>query len=593
MARKKKEAKIEQKFYNGNKNIPLANNQFEWTDEMLLELDACTNNIIEFSKKFTIVHPDLGKHQIKVRDYQERILKMLEKNRFGLVLSGRQSGKTTVVTIYALHNLCFKNDQRVLIVANKEDTAIEILKRIRMAYEGLPNHLKPGIVNYSKTSIDLENGSSCTISSTSSSSGRGTSVNVLIIDEMAFVDAHVMDEFWSSVYPIISSSKTAKIFSISTPNKKGNLFHDLYEGSTKTGEEWNGWASEKVTWTDVPGRDEAWKQDQIKRMGKDGVNKFRQEFNCEFLDDNDSVGSSEDEILELSKHVREPLFVSEKEDYKMWATVKEKHFYSIGVDVAEGVGSCNSTIQVFDITDLTNIEQVAEFASNRINIYNFASKINEIGLYWNKALVLVERNSFGGQVLDQLREKHKYERIGTFNPNNPSEKLLDFQIQSNRIGVFSNQISKNTANVNRLYWFFSVKSVKIRSAQLLSEVKTYVKHANGTWKKQTARDFDDRIEAVNWALFALHNPVCETYFSVEEYDTNNKPLKIFPSDGISESIGMFGTEGVRKHGQKAEEDWDYMDIQVDTPSFIGFSRNGGNADMDHLMDNGWEVVGYR
>lgn len=183
---------------------------------------------------------------------------------------------TTLMTIYALWVACFFDDQRVLIVANKEATAINIFKRVRMAYEQLPNYLKPGTVEYGKTSMTLGNGSSIGISTTSSDAGRGDSVNALVVDEMAFIDDGLVKEFWKSVYPIISASKKSKIFIASTPNGTGNLFHELYTSAVKKE---NDWHPERVDWHEVPGRDEEWKRQTIKTLGSKEF--FDQEFgNC-------------------------------------------------------------------------------------------------------------------------------------------------------------------------------------------------------------------------------------------------------------------------------------------------------------------------
>ena len=156
--------------------------------------------------------------KIKLHTYQKRILRSLRDHRFVCMLASRQVGKTTLMTIYALWIACFFEDQRILIVANKEQTAINIFKRVRLAYEKLPNYLKPGTVEYGKTSMSLGNGSSIGISTTSSDAGRGDSCNVLILDELAFIDNHLVQQFWSSVYPIISSSKKSKIFIVCTPS---------------------------------------------------------------------------------------------------------------------------------------------------------------------------------------------------------------------------------------------------------------------------------------------------------------------------------------------------------------------------------------
>ena len=206
--------KNEKQFYLGNSNLPRPDATFDYASnpQWIKDIQKCTKNILYFAENFFyIVNLDQGKIKIELFSCQKRVLRSLRDNRFVVLLASRQIGKTTLMTIYALWLACFHEDQRILIVANKEQTAINIFKRVRIAYEQLPNYLKPGAVEYGKTSMTLGNGSSIGISTTSSDAGRGESVNCVILDELAFIDNHLVEEFWKSVYPIISSSKKSKI----------------------------------------------------------------------------------------------------------------------------------------------------------------------------------------------------------------------------------------------------------------------------------------------------------------------------------------------------------------------------------------------
>lgn len=216
--------------------------------------------------------------------------------------NGILSHNTTVMTIYCLWLACFQNDQRILLVANKEETAKEIFARIRLAYENLPNFLKPGVTEYGKTAMGLANGSRISISTTSSDAGRGSSVNVLVIDELAHIDNSMVETFWSAVYPIISSSKKSKIFVASTPNGTGNLFYQLYtDGMEGT----NNWKTERVDWWEIPGRDDKWKENTIKSLGSREL--FDQEFgNC----------IAKETILDILNNKGEPTTITIEELYK-------------------------------------------------------------------------------------------------------------------------------------------------------------------------------------------------------------------------------------------------------------------------------------
>jgi len=504
----------ENKFYLGNKNLPSPETTFNYADhpEWVADLVKCKKNILYFAENFFyIVNLERGREKIKLHNYQKRILRSLRDNRFVVFLSSRQSGKTTLMTIYALWIASFFEDQRILIVANKEQTAINIFKRVRLAYEQLPNYLKPGTVEYGKTSMSLANGSSIGISTTSSDAGRGESVNVVILDELAFIDNHLVDEFWKSVYPIISSSKKSKIFVASTPNGTGNLFHELYSGAM---EKKNGWHPERVDWWEVPGRDEEWKEKTIRTLGS--TDAFDQEFGNVFLQTGESV-VNEKLFEDLKQEVREPLFVYEDGSYLLFDTYKPDHIYVAGVDVSEGVGEASSVVQILDITNLRSIEQVAIFCNNNISPYNFTSKLRDILQHWGSPLALIERNNCGAQVVDQLKNSLNYDNIVSYGIKGTAP----------RIGVQAHTNTKYKGVMNMRYWLNELKCVRIHDLRTLNELKNFVRYPNGTWAaKPGADNWDDRVMSLVWALVILENELCEKYFEVAEYDDNKKPLKV-------------------------------------------------------------------
>jgi hypothetical protein len=264
-------------FYLKNPALPTEKAEFEWTPEMLADLKKAKKDILFFSENyFYIVNVDRGKEIINLYKAQKRILKSMVKNKRVVLLSSRQAGKTTMITIFALWFTCFNKDKSILIVANKEKTAIEILGRIRTAYELLPNWLKPGVKDYSKTNIVFANDSRIFVTTTASTAGRSASIGVLLIDEAAHIDKFKEEEFFKSVMPVVSSSKEAKIFMISTANGTSNHFYQIYSGAERNE---NGWKAENIHWTEVPGRDEIWKHKAIADLGS--IEAFEQEYgNC-------------------------------------------------------------------------------------------------------------------------------------------------------------------------------------------------------------------------------------------------------------------------------------------------------------------------
>ena len=567
----------EENYYLGNKNLPKPDTQFDWTPEMLNHLEKSRDDILYFAQEFFyIINLDKGKQLIKLHPCQLRVLKALDEERFVSLLASRQSGKTTLMTIYALWIACFNKDKRVLVVANKEKTAINIFRRIRTAYEMLPNYLKPGVKEYGKTSITLENDSSIGISTTSSDAGRGDSVNVLILDELAFIPNNIVEKFWKSVYPIISSSKQSKIFVASTPNGTKNLFYELYSGA-KEGK--NGWAAQRIDWWEIPGRDEEWKQDTIREIGSEET--FNQEFGNEFIEVGESTLS--DKLYEyLKSNIVPPLHIFDDGAYKMWENPNKASIYVIGVDVAEGVGQNASSIEVFDITDLSNIRQVAEYCNSNINPYTFTQKVNQICKHWGSPPVLIERNNHGGGVCDNLKNEYHYNKIVTYTVK--AGKLF-----FDRPGIHSHTNTKYKCMTNMRYWLNETMRVKIKSIDLLNELKSFTRNKNGTWSARSG-EMDDRVMGMAWALIILDREVCEKYFEVLEFDKNQKPFKIkkLSYSQPGEFVDDFGILTNRKIANEKDGDEDYNEM----PSF--FASRGGDSDnpeIDDLISQGWEHWG--
>ena len=238
-----------------------------------------------------------------------------------------------------------------------------ILKRIKTAFEMMPNFIKAGAVEYGQTNITLSNGSSIGISTTSSDAGRGESVNALILDELAFLDAGLLESFWRSVYPIISSAKKSKILAASTPNGIGNLFHTLWEGSNKKGDDWNGWHPERVDWWEVPNRDEKWKNETIKTL--DSREAFAQEYENVFLASGE-IPIDQDVYKMLESSCKDPEFIFDDNQYFVWDQPDDKKFYAVGVDVGEGLNQNATVVQILNVSDLTNITQDAIYYSKKI-----------------------------------------------------------------------------------------------------------------------------------------------------------------------------------------------------------------------------------
>ena len=517
-------------YYRGSKHIPIAGAQYEFTADMVEELTKCKNDIIYFAENFFyIVSIDRGKEKIELYEAQRRILKSLVDNRFTCLLSCRQAGKSTLLTIFALWMVCFNDDHRAAIVANKETTAINIFKRIRMAYEQLPNYIKPGVKDYGKTGMTLGNDSSIVVSTTTATSIRGDTISTLAIDEAGFIENHLLSEFWSSVIPSISSGKKSKILMVSTPNGVGNRFYEIY--SEAESGKLKQWKSERIDWWDIPGRDEDWRETQIELLGSE--EKFQQEYGNVFLDDAAAaVGAS---IIErFKKEKTPPVWTSEDKEYTVFEYPHKDKLYVVGVDVGEGIGRASSVAQILDVTDLQNIKQVAIYSSSTIEPYHFANKLSVIGQSWGLPPILIERNNCGAQVIDALYHNHKYEHIVSYAKISEQDRYN----KTRNMGVLSHTNIRFDGVQNMRYWVNHLQTVHINDPHTISEFETFVRFPNGTYRKKNENSFDDRIMSLVWALFILESDLCQQYFEIVDYDMQHKPMQI-KNNGYWEKIDEF------------------------------------------------------
>ena len=387
------------KGYNGNSNIKRKGEQVQFTQEMISEFIKCSQDPIYFAENYIkIVHVDEGLINLSLYDYQKDIIDAITNNRRVTVCSSRQSGKTTTAVAIILHYVIFQDHKTVGLLANKGDAAREILDRIKIAYEALPKWMQQGVIEWNKGSVEFENGCKIIAAATSSSAVRGKSISFIYIDETAFVEN--WDEFFASVYPTISSGNTTKILFTSTPNGL-NHFYKTCQGAK---EGTNGYIFIEVTWQDVPGRDEKWKQETLAAMDYD-YQKFAQEFECQFL------GSS-GTLIEGSKLKtlvpRNPL--AEKDNMKIYEYPESDHTYTIIADVSRGKGLDYSAFQVIDVTQMP-YKLVASYRDNMITPIDYAEIIYRVHKMYGEAYILIEINDIGEQVSEILHYDYEVETL--------------------------------------------------------------------------------------------------------------------------------------------------------------------------------------
>ena len=387
------------KGYNGNALLKKSNQNIEWTIEMFNEYVKCSNDVVYFTETYMkIINIDHGLVSFKLYDYQKEMLQSMAENRFNIIATARQAGKSTVTCAFVLWYIIFHAEKTVALLANKGETAREILGRIQLAYQHLPRWLQQGVKEWNKGSMELENNSRVLAAATSSDNIRGYSINLLFIDEAAFIEN--WDTFFTSVYPTISSGKESKIVLVSTPNGL-NHFYSLWVNAR---EKRNGYVPIEVTYDKVPGRDAAWKEQTLASMNFDTA-KFEQEYCVEFM------GSSGTLIAgwKLKELVHQtPLTV--KEGLSQYFAPIKGHSYAIVCDVSRGKGLDYSAFSVMDVT-IMPYNQVCVYRNNMITPIDYADIIFRIAKSYNNAAVLVEINDIGEQVSHHLHYELEYDTV--------------------------------------------------------------------------------------------------------------------------------------------------------------------------------------
>ena len=385
--------------YLGNPNLKNVAQKINWTEENLTTYMLCKEDSEHFIHNFVkIIHVDRGLVSFEMYDYQKDMVHTFNDNRFVICKMPRQTGKSTTIIAYLLHYVLFNENVNVAILANKGAVARELLGRLQLAYEHLPKWLQQGVVIWNKGNIELENGSKILASATSGSAVRGSSFNIIFLDEFAHVPSNIAEQFFTSVYPTISSGESTKVLIVSTPLGM-NMFYKMWADAQ---EKRNNYVPLEVHWSQVPGRDEKWKQETIKNTSEV---QFTQEFECEFIGSTHTLISA----TKLRTMVfKTPVF--SKNGLDVYEEPIKNALYCMIVDTAQGKDQDYSAISIFDISQIP-YRQVAKYRSNKISPMLYPDIIFHIGKKYNMSWVLLEVNDVGSQVAETLHYDLEYENI--------------------------------------------------------------------------------------------------------------------------------------------------------------------------------------
>tara|TARA_B100001778_G_scaffold182727_1_gene150423 strand:+ start:871 stop:2532 length:1662 start_codon:yes stop_codon:yes gene_type:complete len=545
--------------YLGNPNLKKANTEIEFTEENVKEFLKCKDDPVYFARKYIkIINVDEGLVGFDMWPFQEKLIRRFHANRFNICMMPRQTGKSTTSVSYLLHYAIFNDNINIGILANKAATARDLLGRLQTAYENLPKWMQQGIVAWNKGSMDLDNGSRIMAASTSAAAVRGMTFNIIFLDEFAFVPNHIADDFFSSVYPTISSGKSTKIIIVSTPkgmNHFYRMWHDAEKGR-------NEYVTTEVHWSEVPGRDAKWKKQTIANTSEQ---QFKVEFECEFL-------GSVDTLIAPSKlkamAYNDP--VQTNGHLMVYETPIKERDYILTVDVARGISKDYSAFVVFDITEFP-YKVVAKYRDNEIKPMLFPSVIMDIALAYNEAYVLCEVNDIGDQVASILQYDLEYENVLMCAMRGRSGQIVGtgFSGKKTQLGV-KMSVTVKKIGCSNLKTLIEEDKLRILDYDIISELTTFVQ------KRQSFEAEEGCNDDLAMCLVIFAWLVAQEYF--KEMTDNDVRKRIYEEqkNQIEQDMAPFGfmTDGlndeeneivdssgdvwkVDEYGQSSSYMWDY------------------------------------
>ena len=509
--------------YLGNPNLKKVNTAQEFTKEHIEEFLKCKKDPVYFTEKYIkIVNVDEGLVSFDMYKFQKKLIRNFHKNRFNICKMPRQTGKSTTVVSYLLHYAIFNDNVNIGILANKAATARDLLGRLQLAYENLPKWMQQGIVAWNKGSMDLENGSKIIAASTSASAVRGMSFNIIFLDEFAFVQNHLADDFFASVYPTISSGKSTKVIIVSTPHGMNHFYrmwHDAERGQ-------NEYTPTEVHWSEVPGRDSKWKEQTIRNTSKQ---QFAIEFECEFLGSVDTLISA----AKLKALVYENP-VEQNGKLSVYEKPYEKRDYIVTVDVARGISKDYSAFIVADITEFP-YKIVATYRDNEVKPMLFPSIIEEVATAYNNAYVLCEVNDIGDQVASILFYDLEYENLLMVAMRGRAGQIVGsgFSGVKTQLGVKMSTTTKKVGCSN-LKTLVEEDKLVFNDYNIISELTTFIQ------KKQSFEAEEGCNDDLAMCLVIFSWLVAQDYFKEMTDQDVRKRIYEEQKNAIEQDMAPFG-----------------------------------------------------
>ena len=447
------------------------------------EYVKCAKDPVYFLKKYCVVqHPMKGKVPFHLYEYQEKSLETFEEHRFNVILKARQLGLSTLTAGYSLWMMTFHSDKNILVIATKQDTAKNLVTKVRVMHANLPSWLKQKCVEDNKLSLRYINGSQVKAVASGEEAGRSEALSLLILDEAAFIDK--IETIWAAASQTLSTG--GKCIALSTPNGVGNWFHKTWEGAENGTNDWN---FIRLHWNLNPERNEESRDAQDKLLG---TSLAAQECDCDFITSGQSVidGVILEEYRET--HVQDPL---EKRgvDSNLWVWQPPNYTkdYVLSADVSRGDGTDYSA---FHVMEIESMEQVAEY-KGRISTKDFGNLCVNVATEYNNALLVVENNNIGWAALQQCIDRG-YENLFYMSKD---LKYVDTEHQMsnkyrvsdrNMVAGFSMTMKTRPLVISKLEEYFREKSVIVRSNRLIDELFVFIYNNN---KAEAMQGYNDDL----------------------------------------------------------------------------------------------------
>jgi len=501
--------------FNGVNNLRDGNESVQMEPWMLKELAKCARDPIYFIRNYVYINTkDKGMQLFNLYGFQEELIGKFDDNRFNIVKFPRQCGKSATTRAFILWYAMFNEDKVVAILANKLNLAQEQLQQLRDSYIALPYWMQPGVKQWNKRGIQFSHGTRVVCAATSPDGIRGMSINLLYLDEFAFVKSHIADEFIASVFPTISSGKTTKVIITSTPNGMNHFFRMWEDGhfpdEAIDPDKDNGYVKSEIPWN-APGlnRDESWARDEMKKIGEI---RFNQEYKCEFVG---SVSTLIDHNFLKTLTSKKPIKIPKLPEYiKIYELPRRKEEletknweYVASLDSGYGVYQDYTVLHIFLVKSNITLHQVATIATNHLEIEDFCKKAYVILKKYHNPGLIIEQNGPGGVATNFFHSTVEY------------DNLLHFDPKGRQMGLWASaKLKQNACILFKTY--IQRKFMHLYDRETINELFSFGRLTQEKWGG-LGGNHDDHITSAYWIPYYLNSP----YYYGNIVEVNLKALE--------------------------------------------------------------------